>query len=65
MNLLSQSGDFRWWLIEQREPTVHAGEIQSTPDRAAAEAAPSNGHSVSDNLLADRFAHPGALRRHD
>jgi hypothetical protein len=27
MNLLSQSWDFRRWLIEQREPTVHAARF--------------------------------------
>ena len=53
------------WLIEQRERTVHAGETQSTPEQAAGEAVPSNGHSVSDNLLADRFARPCVPSRHE
>ena len=43
------------WLIEQRERSVQAAK---EPEGALAEgpkgANPSNGHSVSDNLLADR-----------
>jgi len=53
------------WLIEQRERTVHAADSLPAPDQAASEPAPSNGHSVSDNLLADRLARPNVSRRRD
>ncbi|HET7107143.1 MAG TPA: hypothetical protein VFI38_10055 [Candidatus Acidoferrum sp.] len=53
------------WLIEQRERTVLAAQAQAATDQPAAEPAPANGHSVSDNLLADRLARPGVSRRRD
>ena len=51
------------WLIEQRERTVLSAEAQSASDQPASEPAAANGHSVSDNLLADRLAHPNGSRR--
>ena len=51
------------WLIEQRERTVLASQAQQATDAAASDPAPANGHSVSDNLLADRSAQPGVSRR--
>jgi hypothetical protein len=53
------------WLIEQRERTVQAADSQPAPDQPASEPLPSNGHSVSDNLLADRLARPNVSRRRD
>ena len=53
------------WLIEQRERTVHAADAQPAPDHAASESVPANGHSVSDNLLADRLVRPNVSRRRD
>jgi hypothetical protein len=53
------------WLIEQRERTVRAAEVQPATDQAACEPPPSNGHSVSDNLLADRPVHPNVSHRRD
>jgi hypothetical protein len=53
------------WLIEQRERTVRAAETQPAPDQAATESLPSNGHSVSDNLLADRLVRPNVSRHRD
>jgi hypothetical protein len=53
------------WLIEQRERTVHAADSLPAPDQAVSEPVPSNGHSVSDNLLADRLARPNVSRRRD
>jgi len=53
------------WLIEQRERTVLSAEAQAASDQPASEPAPANGHSVSDNLLADRLARPNVSRRRD
>ena len=53
------------WLIEQRERTVHAADSLPASDQAASEAVISNGHSVSDNLLADRLARPNVSHRRD
>ncbi len=46
------------WLIEQRERSV-LGPAAESP---APEPAPSNGHSVSDNFLADRIVPPHVSR---
>jgi len=51
------------WLIEQRERTVLASQAQQATDAVASDPAPANGHSVSDNLLADRLARPNVSRR--
>jgi hypothetical protein len=51
------------WLIEQRERTVLAAEAQAASDQSAGEPAPANGHSVSDNLLADRVVQQRVSRR--
>jgi hypothetical protein len=48
------------WLIEQRERSVRAAEPEPQP--SAPLAAPANGHSASDNLLADRLVRPQASR---
>jgi hypothetical protein len=51
------------WLIEQRQRTVLASEAQRAADTDATEPSPANGHSVSDNLLADRLVRPNVSRR--
>jgi len=54
------------WLIEQRERTVRASDPEPAPEPSTPEAtAPSNGHSVSDNFLADRLVRPQVSRRRD
>ena len=50
------------WLIEQRERTVLASQAQQATDTAASEP---NGHSVSDNLLADRLVRPNVSHRRE
>ena len=45
------------WLMEQRERPQ-----QTSKDTLAAESLPKNGHSVSDNLFADRTVAPPANR---
>ena len=48
------------WLIEQRERSVLAAESSVVPEPAASPG--NNGHSVSDNVLADRGPLPRTPR---
>jgi len=52
-------------LLELRERNIRTADVQVAPDQAASVPVPSNGHSVSDNLLADRLARANVSRRHD
>jgi hypothetical protein len=52
------------WLIEQRERSVRAAaaaEVATEPQPAVV-SPPENGHSVSDNFLAERLVRPHAAR---
>ncbi len=50
-------------LLELRERNMRTANVQPEPDQAPSGLIPSSGHSVSDNLLADRLAQPNASRR--
>jgi hypothetical protein len=52
-------------LLELRERNMRTADVQASPERAASEPVPPNGHLVSDNLLADRLVHPNVSCRHD
>jgi hypothetical protein len=52
-------------LLEMRERNMRTADVQDVPDQAASEPVASNGHSVSDNLLADRLARPHVSHRRD
>jgi len=52
-------------LLELRERNMRTADVQAAPDEATSGPAPSNGHFVSDNLLADRLARPGVSHRRD
>ncbi len=51
------------WLIEQRERTVRDAAEPTQEPSAPEPTAPANGHSVSDNFLADRLVRPQISRR--
>jgi hypothetical protein len=52
-------------LLELRERNMRTADVQAAPDQATSEPGPSNGHVVSDNLLADRLARPHVSHRRD
>jgi hypothetical protein len=52
-------------LLELRERNIRITDVQAAPEQTNSEPAPSNGHSVSDNLLADRLVRPNVSHRRD
>jgi hypothetical protein len=52
-------------LLEMRERNLRTADIQAAPDDAAPKPVSSNGHGVSDNLLADRLVRPDLSRHRD
>jgi len=52
-------------LLELRERNMRTADVQAAPDPAASGLVTSNGHPVSDNLLADRLLRPNVSRRRD
>jgi hypothetical protein len=52
-------------LLELRERNLRTADLPAAQTQTASGLAPANGHSVSDNLLADRLVRPNVARRRE
>ena len=52
-------------LLELRERNMRTADVQAAPDQTGSGPVPSDGHSVSDNLLADRLVRPNVSHRRE